>query len=402
MTFYLIIGALVTLFFLFLWCKLDFFLGKRRHDSQRQHIFYPRRKGKITFFNDGKTFFHTYFEDIREARHHIHIHFFIFRDDQLGTELIRLLCNKAESGVRVNVMADRLGAGMSRKGRRQLRKSGVQFTYSGKISFPFLFFSLNRRNHRKMTIIDGKIGYVGGFNVGDEYIGRDPELGFWRDFHLRIEGQGVADIQAQFLSDWAKAKKTPFPQSEEYFPTTSETGNDTYQILASDGSGLETFFTQAIDQAQKYIYIASPYFIPPSRIHKSILKAVERGVDVHIILPEKKDHPLVKEASYSYLEPLIRKGASVYYFREGFFHAKALIIDEKCCDVGTANMDNRSFFLNNEINVLLFSPSLIQQVKNTLDKDIEKSLRVKIEDVENKSYGVKIKEQAAHFIKEFL
>ncbi|MDA3129404.1 cardiolipin synthase [Aliibacillus thermotolerans] len=402
MTFYLIIGVFVIPFFLFIWCKLDFMLGKKRHNHEREHIFYPRRKGHITFFRDGKTFFDAYFEDIKNAQHHIHIHFFIFRDDQLGSQLIRLLCNKAENGVHVNVMADRLGAGMSRKGRRTLKKSGVQFTYSQKVSLPFLFFSLNRRNHRKMTIIDGKIGYVGGFNVGDEYIGRNPELGFWRDFHLRIEGQGVTDIQTQFLSDWMKAKQTPFPKDDEYFPTIAEEGKDTYQILASDGSGLETFFTQAIEQAKKYLYIASPYFVPSNRIQKSILQAIDQGVDVHIILPEKRDHPFVKEASYAFLEQLMSKGASVYYFREGFFHAKALLIDEKCCDVGTANMDMRSFFLNNEMNVLLFSSDLIQEVKNTLDKDIEKSLRVKKEDLQNKSFWANAREQIALRIKELL
>ncbi|RSL30326.1 cardiolipin synthase [Salibacterium salarium] len=394
---------ILVLFIIFLWLCLDFILGEKNHLNQLETspVVYPDRKADVSWFDTGEDFYQTYFEDVRSAVDHIHILFFIFRNDSIGSQLIDLLVEKAAKGVTVRVLVDRMGAGMNRKGRNRLKNAGIHFSYSQKIELPYLFYSLNRRNHRKITVVDGRIGYVGGFNIGDEYLGRDPKLGFWRDFHLRLEGDGVQDLQAQFLEDWSRENNEYSSRQPRYYPELKE-GKQRCHFVSTDAKGLVDSFAKAIQQAQHYIYIGSAYFIPGATIQDTLLAALKRGVEVSILLPEKRDHPLVKEASLSYLEELLQAGANVYHFQDGFFHAKALVIDDNYCDVGSANFDLRSFHLNNEMNTLIWDSGLFHTVKNTLEEDMQRSTLLKVKDLQNRPIVIRFKEKVAHAVEKFL
>ncbi|SFQ02453.1 cardiolipin synthase [Salibacterium halotolerans] len=396
-----IISATAAVLLVAGWCLFDFILGRKNHRSERSSVHYPRRFGQVTCYKEGGTFFRDYVEDIKQADQSVYILFYIFRHDSIGSQLVDLLCQKAEEGVTVRVMLDRVSSGMNRKGREKLKKSGVFFTYSRPVSPPYLFYSLQRRNHRKVTVIDGEIGYTGGFNVGDEYLGRDPKLGYWRDFHLRIKGEGVQDLVQQFTADWLRERP------EDHFSPDSNPdhlpeGDTCFHFLATDGDGVLQAFLDMIRRARFRIDMATPYFIPGDVLLEVLLEALERGVVLTMILPAKRDHPLVQEASWSYLEPLIRAGAGVYHYNDGFFHAKALLIDDVCCDIGSANFDQRSFHLNLEMNTLIEDKTFIEYVRNILEKDLEHASRLRLEDVQKRPLPVQIKEKAARLVEPLL
>ncbi|WP_026703090.1 cardiolipin synthase [Salibacterium aidingense] len=399
MVLFLLILAIFFILLLGFW--IDYTFGKKRHNKEQHAVLFPVRKGDIRWFDEGEFFFRDFFEELKRAEDHIHILFYIFRNDSIGSQLIDLLARKAREGITVRVMLDRISGGMNQQGRKQLENAGVSFVYSRPVSFPYLFYSLQRRNHRKITVIDGSIGYTGGFNVGDEYMGRDPNLGFWRDFHLRFAGDGVQDLQTQFIEDWKREKPDDVFPENRYYPSLKE-GERRFRFFATDGDGVQESFLRAIQQAKNHIYIASPYFIPGDNIQRELLHARNRGVEISILLPEKRDHPLVKEASYSYLEELVEAEASVYHFQPGFFHAKAVLIDDEFCDVGSANFDKRSFHLNNEMNTILMDEAMIDTVKKTLLKDIQKSTRLQPRDMKNRPLPTRIKEKAADMIEELL
>ncbi|SDH88632.1 cardiolipin synthase [Alteribacillus persepolensis] len=394
--FYLVIIVLLII----LCFRLDFLLGEKNYQKKNQPAVYPTRHGQLDFLDTGKTFFDTLFNDIRAAKTSIHILFFIFRNDSLGSQLIDLLVEKADEGVEIKVLLDRVGAGLDKKGKQRLRDANVSFAYAKSPSFPYLFFTFNQRNHRKITVVDGKIGYLGGFNVGDEYLGRDPKLGLWRDFHLRFEGEGVQDLQTQFLRDWEEAGNLP-TSADSYFPSLEE-GTQPFHFISTEGEGLEALFFEHINKAQTYIYIASPYFIPSSSLQRALCDAAKRGVEICIILPEKKDHPFVKEASFKYIEELLKHDVKVFHFQQGFFHAKALLIDDTFCDVGTANFDRRSFDINSEMNTIISDSSVITLVKQRLETDMKQSTLVSDRALQKRSFSVKIREKLARIVEPLL
>ncbi|SFE62104.1 cardiolipin synthase [Alteribacillus iranensis] len=375
------------------WVCLDFYYGKKAHRKENNTVFYPVRKDNVTFLEDGKDFFDAFFQDVKQASHHIHVLFFIFRADHIGEQFIHILCQKAEQGVEVKVMVDRFGAGMDKKGKQQLQASGVSVAYTQSPSFPFFFYSLNRRNHRKIAVIDGKTGYLGGFNIGDEYLGRDPQMGYWRDYHCRFHGAGVQDLQTQFLIDWKRTKKT-ISSSQTYYPALRD-GSQEIQFVSSDGFGLAAFYKEKIENAKDYIYIASPYFIPTPPLYEALLSALARGVNICIILPEKRDHPFVKEASFYYIRPLVKAGARVYHFQLGFYHTKAFVSDDSFGMAGTVNFDRRSFYLNREMNVLFTDKDLVHSIKNSLEIDMKQSTLLSYDKIKDPSPVEKLKEVCA-------
>ncbi|RSL30468.1 cardiolipin synthase [Salibacterium salarium] len=399
----IIFNIFLLLFIIYFWLRLDFLLGEKNHILQQETnpVIYPDRCSNVAWFDTGEDFYQAFFEDIQSASDHVHVLFYIFRNDSIGSQLIDLLIEKASEGVTVRVLIDRISGGMNREGRNRLKNAGIHFSYSQKIKFPYLFYSLNRRNHRKITIIDGKIGYIGGFNIGDEYLGRDPKLGFWRDFHLRFDGEGVQDLQAQFLQDWSREHNQDTYRQERYYPKVAQ-GKQRTHFASTDAKGLEESFAEAIQQANHYIYIASPYFIPGSVIQDTLLTSLNRGVDITILLPEKRDHPLVKEASFSYLEELLHAGAKVYHFQDGFYHAKALLIDDSYCDVGSANFDLRSFHLNNEMNTLISDSTLFHTVKDAIEEDMKRSTRLTIKDLKDRPFSIRFREKIASSIEKLL
>ncbi|MCA0988958.1 cardiolipin synthase [Guptibacillus algicola] len=380
----------ILIFVVLIWMSIDLTLGamKRRKNSAS---LMKEISADLDFVSDGDDFFRILLKDLDAAEKHIHMMFFILRDDKTGNEFIDKLCEKASSGVSVKLLVDYIGSKNIKKSTiRKMKECGIHFSYSRKATFPLLFTSLNERNHRKITVIDGKVGYMGGFNIGKEYAGKDPKFGYWRDYHLRFQGEAVYELQKQFLSDWTRENNAT-KLDDDFFPSLPE-GNATVNLHITNGSNVEGMFISLIDQAVTSIYIGTPYYIPGANVQKSILRAVGRGVNVKIILPIRADHPFVQEASFPYLVELIEAGCDIHQYMNGFFHAKVLLVDDHVCDIGTANFDMRSFTINGEINCIFRDQETIRKVKETIERDIVQSeplhlKRLKDRTVKNRLIG---------------
>lgn len=383
--------AIIVLLVIWLW--VDFQLGLKKQRKEAKRYIQEIRHGQCEMLTSGHDLFKKYVDDIKNSTQHVHILFYIFRNDHIGTQILKALQEKAKEGVEVRLLVDRVGCHISKKMRKQLRKSGVHFAHSHPPKFPYIFFTLNRRNHRKITVIDGKIGYIGGYNVGDEYLGRDPKFGDWRDIHLRIEGDGCQDLQGQFLQDWIVATKEKLNEKKYYPPLTK--GLHELKIVPSDGAFLEESFIQFIKEAKDSIYIGTPYFIPGKEIKEQLIEAAKRGVDVKVIVPKQGDHPLVKEAAFPYFQPLLEAGCEIYRYYRGFYHAKTIVIDKQVCDIGTANIDRRSFHINHEINCLVFNREFIKEVIAVMEHDIRISEKLTLEQLQKRSLFHKSKEKLA-------
>ncbi|UZJ79136.1 cardiolipin synthase [Fictibacillus sp. KU28468] len=381
----------------FIW--LDFQLGKK--NVAKKELEDPAVcTGEAVLITTGTDFFDTLFEEIEQAKHHLHIQFYIFNEDCIGKEMTSLLKRKAREGVAVRLLVDYMGSFfLKKKAIHEMKLAGVQFAYSFKPEFPYFFYKLNRRNHRKITIIDGKKGFTGGFNVGDEYLGRDPKLGDWRDYHLQLDGPVIHSLQHQFLLDWEEASCEKL-SGNSYFPELEE-GPQTFTALFSSKQ-IYSFFLQRIEQAQTRIFIGSPYFIPDASLQRALLRALKRGVEVILLVPMKSDHPLVKEASYPYLRELLKAGCRVDQYYEGFFHAKVFMVDEKICDIGTTNFDLRSMFTNSEVNCIFHDPELIKVTLKAIEADLARSETLQVTALDTLSLWTKTKIQISRVLLPFL
>ncbi|PEX88632.1 cardiolipin synthase [Bacillus cereus] len=364
-----------------IWVTIDFSYGRLLHLKRVRSRNFPLRQSDFHLYTYGKDLYDALFTDIKQAKHHVHVLFFIVKNDKISREFLKLLIDKAQEGIEVRLLLDRFGSHhLSNEAIRSLQKHGVSFSFCHKVKFPFLFFSANQRNHRKITVIDGEIGYIGGFNIGEEYLGHNQKLGLWRDYHLRLTGEGVQDLQKQFLHDWFDETNKNLLDTSLYFPK-QQTGAILHQFIPTDGAYLQNTFLHLIENAKEELFIGTPYFIPSKKIMNALLKARERGVQITILVPEKADHALVREAKFPYCRKLIRAGCNIYAFQQGFFHAKIIIADNHTCDIGTANFDKRSLYINHEINCLLYDKHFIQTVKTKLHEDLECSSLLSFEDV---------------------
>ncbi|HEU5141022.1 MAG TPA: cardiolipin synthase [Bacillales bacterium] len=379
------------------WLLVDLALGRRQQQKNASEKDMPLRHGDINFYAEGTDFFEDLFDAIEQAHDHIHINFFIFRNDTIGKKTIARLKRKASQGVEIRILVDFIGSlKFPKKKRKELESHGIQFAASQKPRLPYLFYSLNKRNHRKITVIDGRLGFVGGFNVGDEYLGKKPELGDWRDYHLMVKEDGVQDLQFQFLIDWKEATGEKV-EGKSYYPKL-EKGPVAFRLFPTDGAYLEKHFLNLIHGAKKSIVIGSPYYIPGRKVQQALLDARKRGVSVKLLMPLKKDHPLVHEAAVPYFSPLLKAGCEIFLFYQGFYHAKVMIIDEQICDIGTANLDRRSFTFNSEINCYIYNDDIITTVLSALDRDFRRSDKLTLEALKGRRLGDRIRERAASSI----
>ncbi|MBB5174119.1 cardiolipin synthase [Texcoconibacillus texcoconensis] len=386
--FYIILALIIMIFFVI----LDFKLGKQKHRKSIPAYEEPEmRQSECTFFAHGDELFDHLFASIRQANDHIHMMFYIFREDNIGKKMLSLIEDKAKEGVEVRLLVDWVGWKVSRKTKKRLLRAGVSVQQSNRPRFPFIIYKLNERNHRKITVIDGKKGYLGGFNVGDEYLGRDPKFGLWRDYHLFIEGESVSDLQEQFLLDWKQNTEEAIEKNQRLFPSL-QPGSLKMQLKASNGAYVEESFAQLINQAKRSLFIGSPYFIPGEALHARLIEAAKRGVDIQILLPKNQDHPFVQEAAYPYFKALLEEGCDIHQFYRGFFHSKAVIVDDEICDIGTANFDLRSFHINYEMNCFIYDEQWIEQIKQEIKKDLVYSQRVTLEDLKKRSVFDRMKE----------
>jgi len=392
----------VLIFLIILWLVLDFILGKRKHLSIVSRRETAIIHGNFDIFTHGKKLFADYFHELRNAKKHIHVLFYIVKDDSISQEFFSILKEKAQAGVEVRLLIDRLGSWKVRKEAvKSLQEAGVRFAFSNTIRLPFLFYSSQIRNHRKITIIDGEIGYLGGYNVGKEYIDEEPSLGIWRDYHLKITGRSVNFLQSEFLLDWHEYAGEDIMGNPAYFPPLAD-GPVRHQFVPTEANQLEQNYLRLIQKATHSMIIGTPYFIPCHKILAELLAAIKRGVQLSVIVPYTADHLLVQEASFRYLRKLMRAGAAVYQYKKGFYHAKTLVIDDKLCDIGTANFDKRSMYLNKEINCYIYDPAFIERLMDILKKDIDDSEPLTLAELNKPNPVRSIKEGIAAAVSYFL
>jgi cardiolipin synthase len=335
---------------------------------------------------DGEATFGAIFAALEAAEHYILIQFFIIKDDDLGRELHARLRRKAAAGLSVRVLYDEIGShALPKSYAETLRAAGIAVSAFHTRRGRRNRFQLNFRNHRKIVVVDGRVAFVGGLNVGDEYLGRGP-LGYWRDTHLRVRGPVVQALQRVFLADWYWAtRQVP---DLEWRPTVA---GDQIALIFPTGpaDALETcsmFFHQAIVGARRRLWIASPYFVPDLPVFEALQLAALRGVDVRILLPAKPDHKLVYLASFSFLDAADRTGIQLYRYQNGFLHQKVVLVDDEVAAVGTANLDNRSLRLNFEVMAVVVDRTFAGQVAVMLERDFQQARRTSAADLRDRSW----------------
>ncbi|MGR6899041.1 cardiolipin synthase [Rummeliibacillus sp. BSL5] len=362
----------------------------------------------VTIFNDGEEKFKALLEDIESAKHHIHIQYYIFRVDRLGTKIVKELTKKAKQGVHVRLLYDEMGSrGVHVKHFQELIDAGGEVEVFFPSILPLINPRMNYRNHRKLVIIDGRVGYIGGFNVGDEYLGLKKKFGYWRDTHLRLEGSSVHPMQTRFLLDWNQASNTKDIQyADHYFPAITRKGEVSIQIVSSgpdsEWEQIKNAYLKLIGMAQKYIYIQTPYFIPDDSFMDAVRIACLSGIDVRIMIPNKPDHMFVYWATYSYVGQLLKAGARIYIYENGFLHTKMIVIDDEASTVGTANIDFRSFKLNFEVNAFIYHRETSHKLAELFEKDMLLSTELTQELYDNRSRTIKMKESISRLLSPIL
>lgn len=386
------------------------------HYQQHKDLFYMHlrnndailtQENEIELFYDGKEKFEALIYDIKQAKHHVHLVYYIVRSDALGWRIANALIDRAKAGVEVRFLYDDMGARrLSRRYVKALKEAGVHVESFFPSIIPRLNMKINHRNHRKLAIIDGYIGYIGGFNIGDEYLGYNRKFGYWRDTHLKVIGDSVRNMQTRFILDWNQASKDRVLQYDSVYYTSTPKGDVGMQIVSSgpdsDWEQIKYGYIKMIMEAEDYVYIQTPYFIPDESLADAVRIASLAGIDVRIMIPNKPDHPFVYWATYSHIGEMLKAGAKVYIYENGFLHAKTIIVDGKLASVGTANIDVRSFRLNFEVNAFIYSEAVCSEMLTQFEIDMRESYLLTLEDYQKRSIWIKFKEAVARLISPIL
>ncbi|MEZ5573973.1 MAG: cardiolipin synthase [Halioglobus sp.] len=356
----------------------------------------------IELLINGEQTFNSILAGMAEAQQYILCQSYIFRDDELGRRLCRVLEDKARAGIPVYLLYDEIGSRRLPRTRlyKQLLMTGVQVAPFNTTQGRRNRFQLNFRNHRKVVVVDGKQAWIGGHNVGDEYLGLDKHIGQWRDTHVRFEGPAVAGAELAFSTDWLWATNSQVEIERKF--TGPSTGNTQILVFPSDPissyeeAGL--MFHQIIVAARHRIWIASPYFVPDHAIMSALQLAALRGVDVRVMIPDEPDGLTVGMANWSFTRELLPVGVKVYRYKGGFMHQKVLLMDDNVAGVGTANFDNRSFRLNFEITVLAEAPEFASEVDRMLQADMLRCQQVSMDDIRDKPFWFALAMGAARLV----
>ncbi|VYU34866.1 cardiolipin synthase [Clostridium tertium] len=351
----------------------------------------------LTTFIDGEKKFEALINDIRDAKEFIHIEYYIFRMDNLGKTLIDELSKKVKEGVEVRFVVDAMGSKSIRnKDIKYIRSLGIKFNIFFPGILPLINIRLNFRNHRKIVVIDGEVGYVGGFNVGDEYVNKGDQFDYWRDTHIRIKGKAVNELNKRFILDWDYASEGELKNYDKYFKLQEDSGNIGIQIVSSGPDHKEEYIKNAymkiINNAKESVYIQTPYLVPDEPMKEALKIAALSGIDVRIMVPGKPDHFFMKWILSANMGDLMEWGVKFYTYQKGFIHSKTIVSDGKVCSIGTANLDIRSFQLNFEINAIIYDDKFSKEQEDIFIKDIEDCKLVTMEEYENRSRALKIKE----------
>lgn len=363
----------------------------------------------IRIYTDGKEKFHALIEEMKRAKKYIHVQYYIIRNDEVWQDIEKVLIEKAHEGVEVRVLFDSMGCRtMHKRDWDRLKREGIRVAEFFPAILGQLQMRVNYRNHRKIVVIDGSVGFVGGFNVGREYIGKDEKFGYWRDTHLCIEGAAVTSLAVRFVLDWNYAAHENLFLEDHLFeiPQYDRHGFDPVQIISSGPDSqtktIHDNYLHLIHSARNHVYIQTPYFIPDASILDALKIASRSGVDVRIMIPCKPDHPFVYWATYSYIGEMVAAGAKCYVYNNGFLHAKTLSVDGMVACVGTANMDIRSFGLNFEVNATIYSERTVQRLERAFENDMTMSTQVTRKIYEERNLLIRFKEQFSRLLSPLL
>ena len=351
---------------------------------------------RVNILQNGEATFGSILQALEQAEDHIHMEYYVYEDDNIGNKIKDILIEKAIQGLEVRLIIDAIGSwSLSKRFIRDLKSQGVDVGVFMPVRFPLVANKINYRNHRKIIVVDGKIGYVGGLNIADRYIEGTLELGPWRDTHLKIEGDAVQSLQSVFITDWYFVSKE-YIQGEKYFPKNSVDNKLLVQITASGPDSdwaniMQAYFT-AITTAEQYIYISTPYFMPNESILTALKTAALSGVDVKLILPSRSDVSTMRYGSLSFAEELIMAGVHVYLYQKGFNHGKIMMVDGVFTSIGTANMDGRSFNKNFEVNALIYDRQQAKEMRDSFLNDIADSEEIRLQEFLIRPRKQKIKE----------
>ena len=341
-------------------------------------------KNKVRVLNNGRQTFGSIIYEMENARDHIHLEFYIIEDDSIGNRIKDILVRKAKEGVKVKVIYDDVGSwSLPRRYIRELTSAGAG-VYSFMPVRVYAFANkVNYRLHRKIVVVDGKVGFVGGLNIADRYLRGLGNNNMWRDTFLKIQGEAVRSLQAVFLMDWRFVSES-LEIKESYFPPNNIDNNLLVQVVSSgpdsDWNSIMQAYFSAIATAERYVYISTPYFLPNESIMTAIKTAALSGVDVRILLPDKNDSWIVGRGSRSYMQELLEAGVKVYFFVKGFTHSKLMVVDDVFASVGTANMDIRSFSQDFEVNALIYDGESAEILKKDFINDLAGSVLIELDE----------------------
>lgn len=362
---------------------------------------------EIQLFTDGRKKFDALIADINQATDHIHMEYYIYRADDLGVEVREALTAAALRGVKVRLLVDAWGSTqVNVRFFAKLIEAGGEVAAFFPLFVPYINPRINYRNHRKIVVIDGKIGFTGGFNVGNEYLGLVKKFGYWRDNHLRIHGEIVYALQNRFIMDWNSQNTKEVRYRKNLFPKIYSTGTRAAQIVTSgpdsEHEQIKMTYLKMISLAKEEILIQTPYYIPDASIHEALKLALLSGVKVRMQIPNKPDHMLVYWATYSFSAELLDYGAIIETYENGFIHAKTMIIDGGIASVGSANIDVRSFQLDFEVNTIIYDEELALEIREAFFEDSTKSELLTKEKYQRRGAIIKLKEGLARLISPLL
>lgn len=355
----------------------------------------------VQVFTDGYSMYQELFRRIAKAKHHIHLEFYIFEDDAVGRLLRDLLIDKAREGVSVRLLYDDVGCwDVNPMFYDEMLCEGIEVRSFLKVRFPQFTSKVNYRNHRKLAIIDGKVGFIGGMNIALRYLKGVP-WGVWRDTHICLKGKAVYGIQTAFLTDWFAVDRTLLT-SAQYFPKMDTVGTSVAQIVTSDPVGewhdIMLGLVKAISCAQRYIYVETPYFLPTEQVMAAFQTAALSGVDVRLMIPKKADAFITHKGTMSYLDELMKSGVKVYFYRAGFLHSKLWVADDEWASVGSTNLDFRSFEHNFEANAFFYDEKTVCTMKEIFLEDMRKCMTLSQKIWDKRSFKNKIVESVVRLL----
>jgi cardiolipin synthase len=360
---------------------------------------YPMRRGNaLTVYHETEHAFNALLDAIAAAQQYVHLEYFIFRSDATGNRVLELLTHKAKEGVEVRLLYDAMGSWqLSGRSLRPLLEAGGQAAGFLPLNPFHSLIRVNLRNHRKITVVDGRIGFTGGINIGDDYLGKNPALGYWRDSFVRLEGPAVADLQHVFREDWEFVKNETLPE-EKYAPAQPQAGDVCVQIADSgpdqDTNTIREIYFLAIIGARRRLWISSPYLVPDNGLFDALRAARYRGVDVRILTLLRPDHYISYYAGLYYAADLLAYGVKIYQYRKGMMHAKMMMVDGRWGMVGSANLDNRSLHLNFEIGCILHDAEQVAQLEAVYQRDLDDAVPLDQKILESRSWASRALENA--------